>query len=207
MPPTLNENQPLAALEGFIATEYFGFIEIFGMTSHLRQKKVEELARGWLTSLYNAHPKIYLLHIFNLTGAIAKYHSLTKIHKDSVRSIINTHTMASLPHTTNCVNSTEETVSVAIIGGGIGGLCLALGLLKQPHLDVQVYEAAHIFSEIGAGVALGHNAERALELIGPAAKHAMEKHATGNIWASHSNTFADYKVVSRVSVTRHNYIY
>lgn len=101
--------------------------------------------------------------------------------------------MASLPHTTDCVNSTE-TVSVAIIGGGIGGLCLALGLLKQSHLDVQVYEAAHTFSEIGAGVALGHNAEQALELIGPAAKQAMEKHATGNIWSSHSNTFADYKV-------------
>lgn len=115
--------------------------------------------------------------------------------------------MASLPHTTNGVNSTEETVSVAIVGGGIGGLCLALGLLKQSHLDVQVYEAAHTFSEIGAGVALGHNAERALELIGPAAKQAMEKHATGNIWSSHSNTFADFKVVSCVSISRHSYIY
>lgn len=114
--------------------------------------------------------------------------------------------MASLPHTTDCVNSTE-TVSVAIIGGGIGGLCLALGLLKQSHLDVQVYEAAHTFSEIGAGVALGHNAEQALELIGPAAKQAMEKHATGNIWSSHSNTFADYKVVSRTFISRLNYIY
>ena len=109
--------------------------------------------------------------------------------------------MASLPHTTDVAKAKEKTVTVAIIGGGIGGLCLALGLLKQSHLDVQVYEAAHTFSEIGAGVALAHNAERALELIGPAAKQAMEKHATGNLWASHSNTYSEYKVVSIVSST------
>ncbi len=104
--------------------------------------------------------------------------------------------MASLPHTTNAINSKEKTITVAIIGGGIGGLCLALGLLKQPHLNVQVYEAAPEFSEIGAGVALGHNAARALTLIGPAAKQAMEKHASGNLWSSHSDTYLDYKVVS-----------
>lgn len=109
--------------------------------------------------------------------------------------------MAALPHSMESVNSKEKTVSVAIIGGGIGGLCLALGLLKQSHLDVQVYEAAHTFSEIGAGVALGHNAERALELIGPVAKQAMEKHATGNLWASHANTFTEFKVVSCFSPT------
>ena len=107
--------------------------------------------------------------------------------------------MASLPHTIDAANSEDKTVRVAIIGGGIGGLCLALGLLKQSDLDVQVYEAAHAFSEIGAGVALGHNAKRALELIGPKAKQAMEKHATGNLWASHSDTFAEYKVVSCIS--------
>lgn len=104
--------------------------------------------------------------------------------------------MASLPHTTNAVSSTEKTIRVAIIGGGIGGLCLALGLLKQAHLDVQVYEAAPTFSEIGAGVALGHTAARALEIIGPAAKRAMDKHATGNLWSSHSNIYQEYKVVS-----------
>ena len=62
--------------------------------------------------------------------------------------------MASLPHTIDTANSEDKTVRVAIIGGGIGGLCLALGLLKQSDLDVQVYEAAHAFSEIGAGIAL-----------------------------------------------------
>ena len=110
--------------------------------------------------------------------------------------------MASLPHITKSVNSTEKTIKVAIIGGGIGGLSLALGLLKQSHLDVQVYEAAHTFSEIGAGVALGSNAERALELIGPTAKQAMKENATRNLWSSYANTFLEYRVVSHVFISR-----
>lgn len=101
--------------------------------------------------------------------------------------------MASLPHPANPVSSTEKIIKVAIIGGGIGGLSLALGLLKQSHLDVQVYEAAPMFSEIGAGVGFAHNAQRALELIGPAAKKSFDKHATGNLWSSHSNIFMEYK--------------
>ena len=44
---------------------------------------------------------------------------------------------------------------IAIVGGGIGGLCLALGLRKHSHIDVQIYEAAHAFSEIGAGIGVG----------------------------------------------------
>ena len=104
--------------------------------------------------------------------------------------------MASLPHITNAVNSTGKAINVAIIGGGIGGISLALGLLKLPHVDVQVYESAHTFSEIGAGVSIGANAARALALIGPAAKQAVEKSASGNLWASHSDTFSDYLVVS-----------
>ncbi len=42
-------------------------------------------------------------------------------------------------------------VEVAVIGGGMGGLCAAIGFLKHSHLKVQIYEAAHHFSEIGAG--------------------------------------------------------
>lgn len=115
--------------------------------------------------------------------------------------------MASLPHTVNPVPSAEKKIDVAIIGGGIGGLCLALGLLKQPHLDVQVYEAAPMFSEIGAGVSLASNAERALELLGPTTKQAMAKHATKNLWSSYLNTFLEYKVVSHVVISRIDYTY
>ena len=114
--------------------------------------------------------------------------------------------MASLPHLANLVDSTEKSISIAIIGGGIGGLCLALGLLKQSHLDVQVYEAAHTFSEIGAGIAIGQNAARALDLIGPAAKQALEKQSTGNPGPSQNNRF-QYRVVSRWLYPKFNQIY
>ena len=88
-------------------------------------------------------------------------------------------------------------LSIAIIGGGIGGLCTAIALLKHPHIDVQVYEAAPTFGEIGAGVGIAPNAQQALELISPEARAAYDKHATGNMWAKHSKTIADYIVVGQ----------
>ena len=105
--------------------------------------------------------------------------------------------MSSIPNTTTTVSSGPTTLKVAVIGGGIGGLALALGLLEHPHIDVQVYESAPSFGEIGAGVSIAYNAQRALELISPAAKTAFDKHATSNMWASKADHFADYFVVSQ----------
>lgn len=95
-------------------------------------------------------------------------------------------------------SSKSNAFSVAIVGGGIGGLALALGLLKYDHIDVQIYEAAHSFGEIGAGVAFGLNTQRALELIGPHAWDAFEKHATPNMWESHADVFANHIVVGDI---------
>ena len=105
--------------------------------------------------------------------------------------------MAAPPHVTNGVTSTERIIRIAIIGGGIGGLCLALGLLEKSHLDVQVYEAAASFSEIGAGVAFARNGAQALALIGPTARQALDEASKGEMCASQSGTYNDYKVVSR----------
>lgn len=88
-------------------------------------------------------------------------------------------------------------LSVAIVGGGIGGVCTAIALLKYPHIDVQVYEAASSFGEIGAGVSIGPNAQKALELIAPEARAAFDKHATGNMSPRHAKTMINYVVVSR----------
>ncbi|MBO0758894.1 MAG: FAD-dependent monooxygenase, partial [Bradyrhizobiaceae bacterium] len=55
--------------------------------------------------------------------------------------------------------------SVAIIGGGIGGLTAALCLLRAG-FDVQVYEQAKTLSEIGAGINIGPNASRILNRLG-----------------------------------------
>lgn len=56
---------------------------------------------------------------------------------------------------------------IAIIGGGIGGLALAIALSKHTHLITTIYEARYSFGEIGAGVALSANAQDAMRRIDP----------------------------------------
>jgi salicylate hydroxylase len=58
--------------------------------------------------------------------------------------------------------------TVAIIGGGIGGLAAALSLLRAG-IDVEVFEQAAAFAEIGAGIQIGPNAARLLHRVVPAA--------------------------------------
>jgi salicylate hydroxylase len=62
------------------------------------------------------------------------------------------------------MGSSQEAVSIAIIGSGIGGLALAIGLLKQ-NTPCKIYEAAARFDAVGAGIGLGPNALRAMELM------------------------------------------
>jgi salicylate hydroxylase len=54
---------------------------------------------------------------------------------------------------------------IALIGGGIGG-CTAAHALLQKGFEVNVYEAQPELKEIGAGVALGPNAMKALRALG-----------------------------------------
>jgi len=53
---------------------------------------------------------------------------------------------------------------VAVIGGGIGGLTAARALLRRG-FEVRVYESSPELKEIGAGVALGPNAMKALRSL------------------------------------------
>ena len=55
--------------------------------------------------------------------------------------------------------------SIAIIGGGIGGLTAAACLLRAG-FDVHVYEQASRLSEVGAGINIGPNASRILRRLG-----------------------------------------
>jgi salicylate hydroxylase len=59
----------------------------------------------------------------------------------------------------------RKELSVAIIGGGIGGLAAALSLLRAG-LDVHVYERAKKLSEVGAGIQVSPNASRILHGLG-----------------------------------------
>ncbi|OTA02929.1 hypothetical protein A9Z42_0033560 [Trichoderma parareesei] len=62
-----------------------------------------------------------------------------------------------------------ETFTIAIVGGGIGGLSMALSLSTQiPSLskNITVYEQAPAYKEIGAGIGIGVNASRILKRYG-----------------------------------------
>ena len=56
-------------------------------------------------------------------------------------------------------------LSVAVIGGGIGGTAAALSLL-QSGLNVHVYEQARELREVGAGIQVSPNASRVLHRLG-----------------------------------------
>jgi salicylate hydroxylase len=60
-------------------------------------------------------------------------------------------------------------LSVAIIGGGIGGLTAALHL-TQAGFDVHVYEQTRDHAEVGAGLVIAPNASRLLHRLGLAEK-------------------------------------
>ncbi|MGP9568813.1 salicylate 1-monooxygenase [Halomonas sp. AOP5-B2-8] len=63
-------------------------------------------------------------------------------------------------------NAQQKRLSVGIVGGGIGGVAFAVALSRHNHLDIQLFEAAGQFSEIGAGVSFGPNAVKAIQLLG-----------------------------------------
>ena len=55
--------------------------------------------------------------------------------------------------------------TIAILGGGIGGLCTAIALQKKG-FEVKVYESAPELKPLGAGLGLAANAVKALTDIG-----------------------------------------
>src|SRR5688500_9321443 len=63
--------------------------------------------------------------------------------------------------------TTESNVpdTVAVIGGGIGGLAAALALLKRG-IDVEVHEQAPELKEVGAGIQISSNGTRVLYELG-----------------------------------------
>ncbi|KAG1778822.1 hypothetical protein EV702DRAFT_1186477 [Suillus placidus] len=56
---------------------------------------------------------------------------------------------------------------IAICGGGVGGLTLAVALSRYPDIVVDVYEAAQSFYEVGAGFGIWPRAFKVLRKLGP----------------------------------------
>jgi salicylate hydroxylase len=81
--------------------------------------------------------------------------------------------------------------NVAIVGGGIAGLTLAIAL-HQRHVPVTVYEQAQQFGEIGAGVSFSPNAVQAMEVCHQGIYEAFEEVCTHNMWPSKQKVWFDY---------------
>ena len=79
----------------------------------------------------------------------------------------------------NPIVESSEKPDIAIVGGGIIGLILALGLDRRG-IRVNVYEQARCLREIGAGVAFTANAVRCMEQIDPRLVSALRSVAASN---------------------------
>lgn len=74
----------------------------------------------------------------------------------------------------------DQQFNIAIIGAGIGGLAFAIGLSHRK-IPFTIYESAPAFSTVGAGVGLGPNALRAMDLIDQRFRDMYMEIATGNL--------------------------
>ncbi|KUJ08794.1 salicylate hydroxylase [Mollisia scopiformis] len=72
---------------------------------------------------------------------------------------------------------------LAIVGGGIAGVTLALGLVARG-IPCKIYEQGHSFAEIGAGVAFAPNSIRAMRACDANVYTAFKAVATHNTWES-----------------------
>jgi len=73
----------------------------------------------------------------------------------------------------------EQPIDVAIIGGGIVGLALALGLTHRS-FKVKIYEQAREFGGFGGGIGFSPNAQRCMKLLHPKLIEAQQKVATSS---------------------------
>ena len=87
-----------------------------------------------------------------------------------------------------------RTTRIAIIGGGIGGLTAAQALLRKG-FEVEVYESAPELKEIGAGVALGANAMKALRSLD------LEQPVRDVAWEGEYQYLRNWKTGRAISVT------
>lgn len=88
---------------------------------------------------------------------------------------------------------TRSDLSVAVVGGGIGGLAAALSL-RHAGFDVHVYEQAAALGEIGAGIQISPNASRILHRLGLA--EALAARGVRPV-ASHQRRWDDGRTLQR----------
>ncbi|KAI4121901.1 MAG: hypothetical protein LQ338_006101 [Usnochroma carphineum] len=82
--------------------------------------------------------------------------------------------------------------SIAIVGGGLGGLSLAIGLVQRG-IPVQVYEGATDWTDAGAGLVFAKNSMAAMKKISPDIYNAFAKRSSGQGWENKKTTYMDYR--------------
>ncbi len=87
-----------------------------------------------------------------------------------------------------------RTARIAVIGGGIGGLTAAQALRRRG-FEVAVYEAQPELKEIGAGVALGPNAMKALRALD------LEQPVRAIAWEAQSHALRNWKTAHAITET------
>ncbi|KIK96086.1 hypothetical protein PAXRUDRAFT_139274 [Paxillus rubicundulus Ve08.2h10] len=80
------------------------------------------------------------------------------------------------------IEMTSPKFKVAICGGGVGGLTLAVALSKYPDIQVEVFEAAKSFTELGAGIGLWPRAFKVLQKLGAGVEQGLISKALGYKW-------------------------
>jgi salicylate hydroxylase len=96
--------------------------------------------------------------------------------------------MSEAPHLNASAFENHPTLPIAIVGGGLCGLALAIGLVKHG-VNVHIFESAPAFSEVGAGINFGVNAITALGLIDARLLEGYKRHATFNADRARDSTF------------------
>ena len=81
--------------------------------------------------------------------------------------------------------------SIAIVGGGIAGLTLAIALHHRG-INVSIFEQAPKFGEIGAGVSFSPNAVQAMKICHDGIYQSFEKVCTRNQWPEKRNVWFDF---------------
>jgi salicylate hydroxylase len=102
-------------------------------------------------------------------------------------------------------DQTKSPLDVAIIGAGIGGLALAIGLLRQ-YVPYTLYEAAPQYSTIGAGVGVGPNVLRAMDMIDSRFRELYEDISTGNITPNKEHVMMDAMLTEEGFGAKQGYI-
>lgn len=64
----------------------------------------------------------------------------------------------------------KQSLRIAVVGGGVAGVCAGIALDKAGFQQISIYESASKLSDVGAGINVGCNFYRILERWGLAAR-------------------------------------